>query len=228
MKQIQVFPEKAPDVSTVCAALADTSRAAMCAALMSGKAWTVGELARYAGLTRSTATTHVNHLVTSGIVRDIRQGRHRYVAIAGQRVADAIEGLGVISSDTFQTPKSLNSQRLNSAVTRARTCYSHFAGTLGVKLCDQLTERNFISPEWHVTKSGQTLFASWGIADATSFSCQPCLDCTERRFHIAGQLGRQICRQFFKNGWVERVEGSRAVRITDSGDVVLREIGVLL
>ena len=117
------FPEAVPDVSVLCDVLSDQSRAAMCAALMSGTAWTVGELGHYAGVSRSTATEHVNKLVKVDIAHDIRQGRHRYVTLAGSHVAEVIEALGVLSSDLLPTPQSLNAHRTTKAVADARTCY---------------------------------------------------------------------------------------------------------
>lgn len=45
---VRVYPESVPDISATATALADASRAAMCAALMDGRAWTVGELGNYA------------------------------------------------------------------------------------------------------------------------------------------------------------------------------------
>ena len=90
------FSESAPDISIISKVLADQSRAAMCAALMNGNAWTVGELGRYVHLSRSTATEHVDKLVEAGIVHDIRQGRHRYVKLANSRTAEFIETLGAL------------------------------------------------------------------------------------------------------------------------------------
>ncbi len=63
----RVFPEAVPDFSATAAALADLSRAAMCAALMDGRAWTVGELGSYAGLARSTASEHVGLFTIEGV-----------------------------------------------------------------------------------------------------------------------------------------------------------------
>ena len=80
-----------PEISLVAAALGDPSRAAMCTALMTDRAWTVGELARYAGLARSTASEHVDVLVARGIATEKRQGRHRYIALAGEHVARAMK-----------------------------------------------------------------------------------------------------------------------------------------
>ena len=101
------FSESAPDISIISKVLADQSRAAMCAALMNGNAWTVGELGRYVHLSRSTATEHVDKLVEAGIVHDVRQGRHRYVKLANSRTAEFIETLGRFRQRHYQRRKAL-------------------------------------------------------------------------------------------------------------------------
>ena len=63
--------------------LADDTRAAFCLALFDGRAWTAGELARHAGVARSTASEHLDKLAAGGLVVERRQGRHRYVELAG-------------------------------------------------------------------------------------------------------------------------------------------------
>ena len=47
---------------------------------------------------------------------------------------------------------------------------------------------------------------------------RPCLDWTERRPHLAGALGAAVAQRFFELGWVERLPGSRALRITPHGE----------
>jgi DNA-binding transcriptional ArsR family regulator len=63
--------------------LADDTRATFCMALLDGRAWTAGELARHAGVAASTATAHLSLLVEGGLLIQERQGRHRYVHLAG-------------------------------------------------------------------------------------------------------------------------------------------------
>ncbi|HEU0240870.1 MAG TPA: helix-turn-helix domain-containing protein, partial [Micromonosporaceae bacterium] len=46
--------------------LADQTRATFCLALLDGRAWTVNELARQAGVAASTASEHVTQLVGGG------------------------------------------------------------------------------------------------------------------------------------------------------------------
>ena len=222
------FPEAIPDVSALCDVLSDQSRAAMCAALMSGTAWTVGELGHYAGVSRSTATEHVNKLVKVDIAHDIRQGRHRYVTLAGSHVAEVIEALGVLSSDLLPTPQSLNAHRTTKALADARTCYSHLAGRLGVRLCTHFIEQGFIAPDWAVTTDGVNFFHSLGIDGSKRLMAKACLDCTERQFHVGGALGTYVCQQFFARQWITRVKGTRAVKLTPAGTMMLNELGISL
>src|SRR5436309_921812 len=73
--------------------LADDTRAAFCLALLDGRAWTAGELARHARVAPPTATGHLNRLIAGGLLTERRQGRHRYVELAGPHVAQVIEDL---------------------------------------------------------------------------------------------------------------------------------------
>ena len=119
---VRVFPEAVPDISVIAAALADRSRAAMCAALMDGRAWTVGELAAYTGLARSTASEHVGVLVGRGIAVDTRQGRHRYITLAGDDVARVIEELGALARNPLPTPPSLSAWTADRHLRQGRSC----------------------------------------------------------------------------------------------------------
>lgn len=75
------------------ALLADETRAAFCLALLDGRAWTAGELARYAKVAPSTASEHLGKLVAGGLLSEERQGRHRYVRLADPGVAHLVEEL---------------------------------------------------------------------------------------------------------------------------------------
>ena len=225
---VRVFPEAGPDISVIAAALADRSRAAMCAALMDGRAWTVGELAAYTGLARSTASEHVGVLVGRGIAVDTRQGRHRYITLAGGDVARVIEELGALARNPLPTPPSLSAWTADRHLRQGRTCYKHLAGRLGVELAARLEDHDLIGTGWQLTRSGEDLLAAWGVLRAGEAErlAVPCMDSTERRFHLAGPLGAEICRTFFSRGWVERLGATRAVRLTPAGRAVLDTAGL--
>jgi hypothetical protein len=53
---------------------------------------------------------------------------------------------------------------------------------------------------------------------------RPCLDWTERRTHLAGIAGAEICARLMRQGWLERIGSSRAVRVTGPGSAALREL----
>ena len=78
----------------------------------------------------------------------------------------------------------------------------------------------------YLTDAGRCALRRLGIeaqADATAkphssaTSCRPCLDGSERRFHISGRLATRICSHCFERGWLLRRQGSRAVAMTPTG-----------
>jgi hypothetical protein len=114
------------------------------------------------------------------------------------------------------------------AFRRARTCYDHLAGQLGVALADALQQKGWLVLEDRtrlITASGQRFLCEFGIDltlrdDRTSRGrplCRSCLDGTERRPHLSGRLGAALCARCFDLGWIERLNGSRAVAITRAG-----------
>src|SRR5690349_17269093 len=74
--------------------LADRTRMTLLLALLDGQAWTMGELARQAGVSAPTASEQLSRLVAAGLLVEERQGRHRYLRLADRHVARLIEDLG--------------------------------------------------------------------------------------------------------------------------------------
>ncbi|MGO3087680.1 MAG: ArsR/SmtB family transcription factor [Corynebacterium flavescens] len=209
--------EPTPDISRLAAVFANSARSALCSALMSGTSWTVGKLAAYAHIARSTASEHVTVLVEAGIAREYRQGRHRYVTISGPAVGDLIERLGALSAAHFDTPHSLNASRHTQRFTAARTCYKHLAGRLGVDLAQWLVAQGYTDADFRVTPRGALLMERWGVAAAQSLTARPCIDTSQRLPHMGGELGNALCSAFFANGWIARVGDTRAVEPTARG-----------
>ncbi|HEY2357961.1 MAG TPA: winged helix-turn-helix domain-containing protein, partial [Phenylobacterium sp.] len=67
-----------PDIATIGALMGDPARANMLTALLAGQALTAGELAREAGVTAQTASSHLARLEAGGLLIQRKQGRHRY------------------------------------------------------------------------------------------------------------------------------------------------------
>jgi len=56
-----------------------------------------------------------------------------------------------------------------------------------------------------------------------------CVDWTETRHHLAGQVGRGLRDRFLDAGWLERRQTHRALRITEAGEqVIADEFGLQL
>jgi DNA-binding transcriptional ArsR family regulator len=204
--------------------LADGTRAAFCLALLDGRAWTATELARHAGVAAPTATGHLNQLVAGGLLAEERQGRHRYVRLAGPEVAALIEDLSALAPPRPAPRKTLSVVTRDRALARARTCYDHLAGALGVAVTDAMADRGLLSQGAALTDDGIDWFAALGVPLPPG-SRRPlvrlCLDWTERRPHLAGVAGAALCGHALSSGWVTRIGTGRAVAVTDAGRAAL-------
>src|SRR5712692_7488749 len=223
------------------AALAgDPARAGMLHALMDGRALTASELARTAGITPQTASGHLARLTTAGLLSVEKQGRHRYHRLASAAVARMLESILQVAAKGADGVRSrLTTGPRDAALRAARTCYDHLAGRLGVALADALVAGGHVELSHDagvVTDAGVALFGRIGI-DVTSFSagrgktarvlCRPCLDWSERRSHLAGAVATALCTRSLEEGWIRRIEGTRAVTVTAKGQRVFCEaIGV--
>ncbi|MFD8706163.1 ArsR/SmtB family transcription factor [Kitasatospora sp. NPDC059648] len=235
------------------ALLADPTRAAFCCALLDGRAWTAGELARSAGVAPSTASEHLSRLIAGGLLAEARQGRHRYVRLASTAVATVIEDLAVFAQATAEAaapghtaptgstparagrsePRNLREATRQSAEARARTCYDHLAGRLGVAVADALLDRGLVADRagLAVTERGHSWLAAQSI-ELPPRAGRPggrpvvrsCLDWTERRSHLGGALGAALCRTALDRAWVERIGSGRALKVTPDGCRALREL----
>jgi DNA-binding transcriptional ArsR family regulator len=212
--------------------LADRTRAAFCLALLDGRAWTAGELARHAGVAASTATEHISALVNGGLLVDERQGRHRYVRLASPRVAQLLEELTGHAGPAPEPPRSLRAASASAAMARGRTCYDHLAGRLGVALTDGMTRTGLLdqSAGFALTAEGARWLTDTVGRDLSTLGSprrplvRPCLDWTERRLHLAGAAGAALCQHFMDRGWVVRIGSQRAVRVTPTGATALHEL----
>ncbi|PWR06178.1 transcriptional regulator, partial [Micromonospora acroterricola] len=215
------------EMAELAALLADGTRAGICLALLDGRAWTAGELARRAGVAPSTASDHLTRLVRGGLLVEERQGRHRYLRLAGPSVAQLIEGLAAHAPAPPAPTGSLRSTTAGAALAYARTCYDHLAGRLGVLMYDALLADGRLdrASGLTLTPDGWAWAAGLGVpVDVLRTARRPvvrdCLDWTERRPHLAGGLGAALCRRFADLGWTTRGTG-RAVRLTPTGRAAL-------
>ncbi len=211
-----------PDIALVASLLGDPARANMLTALMAGQALTAGELAREAGVTAQTASGHLARLEAGGLIVGRRQGRHAYFALSGHDVAEVLEALTGLAARTGHSRARPGPKE--PALRRARVCYDHLAGDLGVALLDGLVASGVLLDDetLTLTPAGEIRMADLGIDTAALRKarrpvCKRCLDWSVRRSHLAGSLGAALLQRIYALGWARRVEGSRIVAFTPAG-----------
>jgi DNA-binding transcriptional ArsR family regulator len=213
----------------------DPARAGMLHALMDGRALTASELASVARITPQTASGHLARMASAGLLLVQKQGRHRYHRLASADVARMIESIMQVASGMGALRPAPVTGPRDAALRAARTCYDHLAGRLGVALADALVAGGHVElmqDAGLVTDAGMALLRDIGIDDAVLAAgrgksarvvCRPCLDWSERRPHLAGVVGTALCAHSFAQGWIRRIEGTRAVAVTPRGQRIFSE-----
>jgi DNA-binding transcriptional ArsR family regulator len=217
-----------PSITRIAAAIADHARAEVLATLLSGRALTASELAAVAGVTKQTISAHLAKLVDVRLLSVEQQGRHRYFRLANRQVARLLESLMGVAAASGAV--RLRSSPREPALRRARVCYDHLAGEIGVLIYEDLVRRRRLAEEGgsvRVTPSGHEWFSHLGIDVAAIAAqrrrlCRPCLDWSERRRHLAGALGAALFARIEQLGWARRLAGSRAIAFTAPGERALR------
>lgn len=212
-----------PDIASIAAAIGEPARAKMLTALMSGKALTASELALEAEITAQTASTHLHKLVTQQLITVDKQGRHKYFRLLNAKVSQLLEALLVFANQTEN--KRIQTGPKNPELRYSRICYDHLAGEIAVKLYDRLNQQLYIDhfqQNLVLTESGKHFFAGLG-ADVDKLLvkkrplCRSCLDWSERRYHLAGSLGKWLLDDLLSKGWVTKDMDSRVIRFSKNG-----------
>nr|WP_037886089.1 winged helix-turn-helix domain-containing protein [Streptomyces sp. NRRL S-646] len=221
---------QAPRLARLAGLIADETRATCLLALLDGRAWTAGELARHAGVAASTLSEHLGKLVAGNLLAEERQGRHRYVRLADARVAQLVEDLAAqVSPGAAARPRNLRESSAGSAMARGRTCYDHLAGRLGIAVTDAMTLRGLLRQDagFALTDAGVRWFDTIGLSldrRGRRPLARACLDWTERRPHLAGVAGAALCRHVLDSGWCVRIGSERAVKVTPSGERAMHDL----
>src|SRR4051812_42182365 len=214
------------DIATIASVIGHPARGRMLNAMLGGRAVPAGELADVAGVSASTASAHLARLTDSGLVAVERHGRHRYHRLADAQVAEVIEGLARLAP--AREVRSLRDANRDTAERAARSCYDHLTGAVGVALAHRLCELGALDRE-HLTLRDPAPFAALGIdVPALGRGRRPltrsCLDWSERRPHLAGDLGAALLAALLASGWIARRPAGRAVAVTAEGAAGLEAV----
>lgn len=210
-----------PRLARVAALVADPARSRMLAYLLSGEYASASELAKTASVTPATASGHLGRLLDARFVVCEARGRHRYYRLADAEVAHALEALALVAERDGHDRAWAHPER--QRLRFARCCYGHLAGQLAVRVFDALQREGRLSSAadgYALTDAGRQWLQGLGMCPGAPSGrrryAYRCLDWSERRDHLAGQLADEIYRHFTQAGWVRRADG-RAVEVTLTG-----------
>jgi DNA-binding transcriptional ArsR family regulator len=218
-----------PNIARIAALIGDHARAEVLTTLLADRALTATELAGIAGVTKQTMSAHLGKLLEAGLIAVEQQGRHRYFRLADRDVAQLLESLMGVAFRTGAV--RLRSSPREPALRKARSCFDHLAGELGVLVYEGLLARRILRIDRSglaVSRAGRQWFASFGV-DMSSCEeqrrvlCRPCLDWGERRHHLSGALGSALLARVIELGWARRASDSRVLSFTAAGERNLRE-----
>ncbi|MFG2140001.1 hypothetical protein [Streptomyces sp. NPDC048650] len=125
---------------------------------------------------------------------------------------------------------SLNADTRAKALLRARLCYDHLAGRLGVALMSALLADGVLAAEPDPAgPDAAYVLTAHGHREPTAFGVDTerlphrratvryCVDWGERRHHLAGALGAAVTTRMFACAWLRRGRYRRVVHLTDAG-----------
>ena len=215
--------KEVPDIDRIAALVGDPARANLLVALMSGKALTVRELSEEAGMTPRNTSLHLAKLDEGGLLEQRKQGRHKYFSLANGDVIHLLESILGLAAGSGRL--RIRTGPRNEALRKARVCYNHLAGHMGVRMYDSLVRQGCMRLGGNgieLTEAGAMCVNDFGVDLASlrrkqSPLCRDCLDWSERRSHLAGNLGRALLSRMEDLGWTERVPSTRILRFTEDG-----------
>lgn len=181
--------------------------------LKNGQAQTPIELARKAGLDREIAAKSLSEMAIAGTVKTRGNRQRIYYFISDSHHAK-----------DEQTEENISQENLPKGMKYCRHCYKHLAGYMGVMITGALIKNGFIEESeagYTITSKGWRWLAKWEIKKENFNPKRPfakqCLDFSERRNHLGGQLGDALLKTMMKKQWIKQVPNSREIKITQDG-----------
>jgi DNA-binding transcriptional ArsR family regulator len=215
------------ELENIASLIGEPARIKMLWSLLDGRAYTATELSYFSNTSPQSASMHLAKLVQASLLKVSVQGRHRYYSFATDEVAFAIESIGGLVPKHKILQRNLSEQPIRYC----RTCYDHLAGKVGVIIHDKILEKNYLvkkEDSYVLTSGGEVWFSSMGIDIPSLIKkrrtfVKPCLDWSERRYHLAGTIGASLLSVFLERDFVRRKRNSREIIVTTQGRHGLRQ-----
>jgi hypothetical protein len=151
-------------------------------------------------------------------------GPHRYFRLADCGAADMLEKMmGVAARAGHLRTRTGPS---DPAMRKARVCYDHLGGEMGVQMFDSLMTSRWLAArdgDLRLTRSGEAFLDKFGVELGDSAGsrrplCKTCLDWSQRRTHLAGAVGAALLSKIVELKWARRDKNSRALLFSAEGE----------
>ena len=203
--------------------ICEPARAKMLWNLLDGRAYTASELAIVSDISATSASNHLSKLLEGDIIKLEVQGRHRYYSFSRPEIAYVVESLASLATD--KRKESINLNKSETGIRFCRTCYDHLAGYVGVKLAEALEQKKLLiktTSGYDVSANGWRFFGEFQITKddfgkSRRQLTRQCLDWSERKPHLAGQLGAALLKKMVERKWFKNVRFSRELIVTFKG-----------
>lgn len=201
--------------------------------LTDGRAYTAVELSNYVKAPLEDTLKALDNLDQSGMLTIIPHRRH-YYRLKNEQTIQSISQ--VLPEMIKSKEKSYEPNKDLTDLHYCRSCYNHLAGKIGVTLTEALLKKNLIElsktdkvEHFIVTEQGKVFFTDFGIdlyqlQEQTGKFTKTCLDFSERKYHLGGQLGVALLEAMKSKGWFKRKENSRVHIPTEKGKSALSEL----
>jgi DNA-binding transcriptional ArsR family regulator len=202
--------------------ICEPARAKMLWNLLDGRAYTASELAFVSDISVTSASNHLSKLLEADILKFEMQGRNRYYTFSNVETAYVVEALANLAGNK-ETKRER--KKVEGGIRYCRTCYDHLAGFAGVSVTGAMVKKSFLKNDgisYLVTKRGWNWLKQFDIVQK-DFSnirrplTRQCIDWSERRPHLAGQLGAVLLEKLMQRKWFRKVQFSREMIITARG-----------
>lgn len=206
----------------------DTDSSKLLFALKDFQAFTASELSKMCGIDQLKVDEIIDRMISSNLLFVWGRRNRKYYRILNPEIANRVNQ--IIESNNLNI-KLKERVIKDKDLTHSRSCYGHLAGKIGVKICQALIDQGFIQSkddEFILTKFGDEFYNELGI-NTNRFSnnfksiVKPCLDFSERKYHLSGEIGDAMLNRFLELKWFERIGKTRIVKPTAKGKIEIQK-----
>lgn len=192
------------------------------------QAFTAAELSKMCGIEQQKVDEIIGRMIDSNLLFVWGRRNRKFYRILNPEIANNVNRH--IKSN--QLKFSLKEKVIKDKdLIQSRSCYGHLAGKTGVKICQTLIDHGFIQSkgdQFTLTKTGIEFYNELGISinkivNNSKSIAKPCLDFSERKYHLSGVIGDEMLRRFLELKWFERIGKTRIVKPTSKGKIEIQK-----